>query len=289
METLAGFPSSLPLQRKNHRFPQKREIVSKLGAPRRTDNCGKGTPQTSTAGVPTVGSYRKASAMAVRVCGKTPPPDYGDFILPPAAMRKTQLLFRDCGNFPCYHKYTRKARKRKETKATNIRNRVSIHERPAEADGKRFGDWEMDLIVDKDNHAILTMIERSTNFLLMSKLKYGKKAMPLAKTVWKLLLPYKGDKLLTITTDNGSEFAEHEWISKYLGGVPVYFTDSYSSWQKGAVENTNKLIRQYIPKGTNINTITDSLITKIQKKINRRPREKLNFSTPVKEFFKHYS
>ena len=59
--------------------------------------------------------------------------------------------------------------------------------------------------------------------------------------------------------------------------------------QKGAVENTNKLIRQYIPKGTNINTITDTLITKIQKKINRRPREKLNFSTPAKEFFKHYS
>ena len=78
----------------------------------------------------------------------------------------------------------------------------------------------MDLIVDKDNHAILTMIERSTNFLLMSKLKYGKKAMPLAKTVWRLLLPYKGDKLLTITTDNGSEFAEHEWISKHLGECP---------------------------------------------------------------------
>ena len=191
----------------------------------------------------------------------------------------------------CRHKmkYTRKARKRKETKASNIRHRVSIHERPAEADGKRFGDWEMDLIVDKDNHAILTMIERSTNFLLMSKLKYGKKAMPLAKTVWRLLLPYKGNKLLTITTDNGSEFAEHEWISKHLGGVPVYFTDSYSSWQKGAVENTNKLIRQYIPKGTNINTITDTLITKIQKKINRRPREKLKFATPVKELFKHYS
>ena len=91
---------------------------------------------------------------------------------------------------------------------TAIRNRVVIHERPAEADGKRFGDWEMDFIVDKENHAILTMIERSKNFLLMSKLKYGKKAIPLAKTVWRLL-PYKGDKLLTITTDNGSEFAEH--------------------------------------------------------------------------------
>lgn len=191
----------------------------------------------------------------------------------------------------CRHKmkYARKARKKKETKATNIRNRVSIHERPAEADGKRFGDWEMDLIVDKDNHAILTMIERSTNFLLMAKLKHGKKAMPVAKTVWRLLMPYKGDKLLTITTDNGSEFAEHEWISKHLGGVPVYFTDSYSSWQKGAVENTNKLIRQYIPKGTDISMITDNYITKVQKKINSRPREKLKFSTPVKEFYKHYS
>ena len=68
--------------------------------------------------------------------------------------------------------HNQEVKNRKETKATNIRNRVSIHERPAEADGKRFGDWEMDLIVDKDNHAILTMIERSTNFLLMSKLKY---------------------------------------------------------------------------------------------------------------------
>ena len=190
----------------------------------------------------------------------------------------------------CRHKmkYKRKARKRKETKATNIRNRVSIHQRPAEADGKRFGDWEMDLIVDKNNHAILTMIERSTNFLLMSKLKHGKKAMPLAKTVWRMLLPYKGDKLLTITTDNGSEFAEHQWISRHLGGVPVYFTDSYSSWQKGAIENTNKLIRQYIPKSANINNITDAYITKIQMKINKRPRQKLNFSTPVEEFFKHF-
>ena len=80
----------------------------------------------------------------------------------------------------------------------------------------------MDLIVDKDNHAILTMIERSTNFLLMSNLKYGKKTMPLAKTVWRLLMPYKGDKLLTITTDNGSEFAEHQWISRQLGGVQCY-------------------------------------------------------------------
>ena len=89
----------------------------------------------------------------------------------------------------CRHKtkYHRRHSKVKETKATNIRNRKSIHERPIEADGKRFGDWEMDLIVDNNGNAILTMMERSTNYLVMAKLKEGKKAMPLAKTVWRLL------------------------------------------------------------------------------------------------------
>lgn len=186
----------------------------------------------------------------------------------------------------CRHKmkYTRKNKGCHVTKATNIKNRVSIHERPQEANGKRFGDWEMDLIVDRDSNAILTMIERSTNYLMMARLKEGKKAFPLAKVVRRLLLPFKG-KTLTITTDNGSEFAAHEWITAQLG-VQVYFTDSFSSWQKGAVENTNKLIRQYIPKGTDISSLTDGFIMKVQKKINTRPREKLKFSTPKEEFFK---
>lgn len=190
----------------------------------------------------------------------------------------------------CRHKmkYRQKRHVPHLTKAANIKNRRSIHERPAEADGKRFGDWEMDLIVDNNGNAILTMVERSTNFLLMTKLKEGKKSMPLAKTVWRLLLPYKGENLRTITTDNGSEFAAHEWISEKLG-IPVFFTDAYSSWQKGTVENTNKLVRQYIPKGTDISGVTDKRIASIQAKINRRPREKLDFSTPKEEFFKVYS
>ena len=189
----------------------------------------------------------------------------------------------------CRHKmkYEKKNSRKHETKATNIKNRVSIHQRPAEADGERFGDWEMDLIVDKDQNAILTIVERSSDRFLMEKLRHGKQAMPLAKVAWRLLLPYKGEGLKTITTDNGSEFAAHEWLSKKLG-VPVYFTDSYSSWQKGNIENTNKLIRQYIPKGTDIRTVTDKRIASIQAKINRRPREKLNFLTPNEVFFKHY-
>ena len=124
-----------------------------------------------------------------------------------------------------------------------IKDRVSIHERSKEVDGKRFGDFEMDLIVDPAQHAILTIVEKSTNMLLMQKLPFGKMSKPLVKVVRKLLLPYK-NSLKTITTDNGPEFAAHKDITKYLG-VPVYFADPYCSWQKGAVENTIKLIRQY--------------------------------------------
>ncbi|MDE5986872.1 MAG: IS30 family transposase, partial [Prevotella sp.] len=119
------------------------------------------------------------------------------------------------------------------------------------------------------------------------ELRHGKQAVPPAKAARRLLLPCKGEGLKTITTDNGLEFAAHEWLSKKLD-VPVYFTDSYASWQKGNIKNTNKLIRQYIPKGTDISTVTDRKIADIQAKINRRPREKLNFSTPNEVFFKHY-
>ena len=173
---------------------------------------------------------------------------------------------------------------RKPTKATNITNRTSIHDRPPEADGTRFGDWEMDLIVDSAQHAILVLVERSTNFVMMERLKHGKKAQPLAKAVIRMLFPYR-KTLRSITTDNGSEFADHLTITKKLG-VTVYFADSYCSWQKGAVEHENKLIRQYIPKKSNFNDFSDQFIINVGRKLNLRPRKKLNFSTPKTEFFK---
>ena len=151
------------------------------------------------------------------------------------------------------------------TKVTNIPNRTSIRERPLEADGTRFGDWEMDLIVGKEGKgAILTLTERSSNLLLMEKLPDGKKAASLPRVVNRLLFPYRGKGVRTITTDNGGEFACHELIEKKLRAT-VYFTDSYCSWQKGAIENANKLVRQYIPKGTDFNTVSDRFVMEIQK------------------------
>ena len=192
----------------------------------------------------------------------------------------------ETGELALNTRHKMKYRRRSSVKHMPIANRASIHERPVEADGNRFGDWEMDLIVDSFNHAILTLVERSTNMLLMQRLPQGKKSKPLAKEVSRLLLPYR-NTINTITTDNGPEFADHLTITKKIG-AKVYFADPYSSWQKGCIENTNKLIRQYIPKKSNFNDFSDGFIKKVQKKINLRPREKLNFSAPKDEFFKHF-
>lgn len=194
----------------------------------------------------------------------------------------------------CRHKmkYNRHGRPDRTTKVKNIPGRISIHERPVEADGTRFGDWEMDTIVGKDGKgAIVTLTERSTNMLLMERLPQGKRPVPLAKAVIRLLFPYR-HTIRSITTDNGSEFCAHRVISRALApkGAKntnlVFFADSYSSWQKGAIENANKLIRQYIPKGTDFSRLSDAFIRRIQHKINRRPRKKINFESPKNAFFR---
>ena len=192
------------------------------------------------------------------------------------------------GELASYTRHHMKHRKRYGAPGAgvkNIPNRTSIHDRPQEADGKRFGDWEMDLIVDSHGHAILTMVERSQSFLLMKKLPQGKKAEALAYEAFRLLFPWR-QYVLTITTDNGGEFAAHELLTKLLRrkslpDVNVYFADPYASWQKGAVENMNGLIRQYIPKGANFDDFSDDAIMEIQRKLNRRPREKLQFLSPI--------
>ena len=154
------------------------------------------------------------------------------------------------GELARHTRHKLKYRRRPKRKPFPIADRTSIHSRPEQADGKRFGDFEMDLIVDSHNHAILTIVERSTNMLFMTKLAHGKKAESLAKEVRRLLLTYK-KCIKIITTDNGPEFAAHKLITKYLGRV-FYFADSYASWQKGVIENTNKLIRQLYQSTPNL-------------------------------------
>ncbi|KAA6350004.1 hypothetical protein EZS27_002600 [termite gut metagenome] len=170
-------------------------------------------------------------------------------------------------------------------KQVTIRNKVSIELRPPIVDAKeRCGDWEIDTIIGKDGQgAILTLTERLTGFLIMEKLPMGKHALPMAKVVVKRLMAYKNN-VHTITSDNGSEFAEHEYMAKKLN-AKFFFAHPYSSWERGLNEYTNGLIRQYIPKGANFNFYSEEDITLIQNKINKRPRNKLNFQTPSKIFY----
>jgi IS30 family transposase len=200
-----------------------------------------------------------------------------------------QFIRKDKAQGGLLWKHTRhklKHRKRPVSgKQVNIKNKVSIELRPAMVDNReRCGDWEIDTIIGKDGKgAILTLTERLTGFLLMEKLPLGKQAVPLSKVAVRLLFAYK-DTVHTITSDNGSEFAEHELIAKKLN-ANFYFAHPYSSWERGLNEYTNGLIRQYMPKGTDFDLYSDDFIRLIQNKINKRPREKLFFQSPSKIFY----
>jgi len=185
---------------------------------------------------------------------------------------------------------SRKYRKRYgsgKNKKCIIKDKVSIDERPECINNKqRVGDWEIDTIVGKGNKgAIVTIAERTTAFVLIAKLN-GKNAQELAEAVVKLMMPFK-DLVLSITSDNGTEFAMHAHISKKLGAL-FYFAHPYSSWERGLNEYTNRLIRQYIPKKTNFDEVNHLFINEITMKLNRRPRKKLNYKTPGKVFLNKF-
>lgn len=169
-----------------------------------------------------------------------------------------------------------------------ITNRVFIDFRPKIVDDKlRFGDWEIDTIIGKNHKgAIVVIVERKSGFFLMKKLN-GKDAVELAKAVVRLLAPFKS-KVFTITSDNGLEFAEHQIMAKKLE-AKFYFAHPYSSWERGLSENTNKLVRQYIPKKSIFKNITDMKINEINMKINKRPRKKLGFKTPLFVFLSSFN
>ncbi len=130
-----------------------------------------------------------------------------------------------------YTRHKLKHRKRPVTgKQINIKNKVSIELRPEIVDSQqRYGDWEIDTIIGKNHQgAIVTITERKTGFLLMEKLKSGKEAIPLSKVLVRMLLAYK-NTVHTITSDNGSEFAEHQYMAKKLN-ADFYFAHPYCSW-----------------------------------------------------------
>ena len=127
--------------------------------------------------------------------------------------------------------------------------------------------------------------------MLMAGIGHGRKAAPTAGEAIRLLFPYR-EKVRTITTDNGCEFAAHLDITRGLAmkgwePVIVYFADSYCSWQKGPPRTRTSSSGGNIPKQANFNDFSDSRIKAIQYKLNRRPREKINFVTPKDRFYQN--
>ncbi|MDE9482739.1 IS30 family transposase [Xenorhabdus bovienii] len=165
-----------------------------------------------------------------------------------------------------------------------IKNRVSIDKRPKCVDKKqRIGDWEGDTIVGKDHKsALLTLVERKSLFTIIIKLE-DKTAEGVAKAATRHLSLIK-HKIKTMTFDNGLEFAEHELISKNLE-TKIYFAHPYSPWERGINENTNGLIRDYFPKGTDFNKVSEREINLVANRLNNRPRKTRDYKTP-NELFK---
>ena len=182
-----------------------------------------------------------------------------------------------------YHKQRKKKYGSKD-KRGQIRNRVSIDERPAiVAEKTRIGDWEIDTVIGQNHQgALVTIVDRVSKFTLIKKVDSKHAEVVTAATI-SLLQPYL-DKTLTITADNGKEFAGHETIKEQLG-ANVYFAHPYCSWERGLNENTNGLIRQYFTKGSSFENITDDEVEAVMYKLNHRPRKTLKFKTPHTVFF----
>lgn len=182
----------------------------------------------------------------------------------------------------------KKRRKRYGTpsKRGQIPNRVSIDERPEIVGGRtRLGDWEGDTVVGKARSAyVLTNVDRASRYTVARKLSQAT-APAVTGALHDAMRRLPPDRRRTVTFDNGKEFAGHERIARLLG-LDVYFAHPYSSWERGTNENTNGLLRQYLPKGTDFSQLTDWQLESTIRQLNNRPRKCLNYRTPAEVFWR---
>jgi len=179
----------------------------------------------------------------------------------------------------------RRKRHDKNDRRCIIPNRQSIEQRPDIVETRsRIGDWEANTIIGKNHRqAIVSLVERKSGFTLIHKVE-RKTAEAVGNGMTTLLKPHRR-KVQTITSNNGREFAGHEFIAKRLR-ADFYFARPYASWEHGTNENTNGLIKQYFPKNRDFTTITQQEIDTAMDRLNNRPRKRLGFLTPSQVFFK---
>ena len=179
----------------------------------------------------------------------------------------------------------KKRRKRYGTydRRGKLPNCRSIEERPAIVSTRqRVGDWEVDTLLGrKHKQAMVTLTERKSRFTLLGKVSQ-RTAQAVRQQVCWLLLPVR-DKVQTLTSDHGKEFAYHEQIADRLQ-LKFYFAHPYAAWERGTNENTNGLLRQFFPKGTDFSKLTRRQIKRVQHLMNERPRAVLNLRSPYEAF-----
>lgn len=167
----------------------------------------------------------------------------------------------------------------------SLTGRISIEERPAFVNQrKRYGDWEVDTVIERQGGKVLvTLVERKSKLSLIG-LADNKTAQAVKQTLLRLLESLSSH-VHTLTYDNGPEFAQHKTIDKALGSQ-AYFAKPYCSGDRGLSENTNGLIRQYLPKRSSFDQLTQQTLDWIMKRLNNRPRKTLNAMTPNEVFYK---
>jgi IS30 family transposase len=173
-------------------------------------------------------------------------------------------------------------RRRKRYGRYDSRGRLAgkrpIGQRPAVVESRgRIGDWEIDTMHGRGKACVVTVVERKTGLVRIGQIQRATKELTLERTVE--LLWAERRRVKTITADNGTEFHNYRDLESRLG-TRVYFATPHHAWERGTNENTNGLIRQYLPKGTNLSRITQGQCDRIAEQLNNRPRLRLGFRTP---------
>jgi IS30 family transposase len=175
----------------------------------------------------------------------------------------------------------RRPRRAGEERRGRIAGMVNISQRPAEADDRAVpGHWEGDLIIGTRSSAIGTLVERSTRFVLLLHLPRGHDAAAVADAMTEAMGTLPAQLRRSLAWDQGGEMAMHAQVTVDTG-MDIYFCDPHSPWQRGSNENTNGLLRQYFPKGTNLAVHGRAHLDQVAAELNARPRKTLGWKTPA--------
>lgn len=203
------------------------------------------------------------------------------YAFPRGVLKKTMISYLR------HKKRLRGGRGKMKLRKQVIEDPTSISERPKEANDRRVpGHWEGDLIMGKGNKSALgTLVERTSRmvFLVPMKVKVSKTVVENFSDIFAEIAP---EIKKSLTYDRGTEMAEHKYFTEKTG-IPVYFADPHAPWQRGSCENTNMLVRDFFPSGTDFNEVSKEKIKQVQDWLNERPRQTLGWETPKKTFYKN--